>query len=78
MVGKAFVVTKYRGHQYLTAAEVAKMLRIHPITVYRQVAAQKLHPLRIGRIWRFDPGEVETLMQASDRPAPRNGRRKRP
>lgn len=50
---------------YLTAKEVAEFLRVHLITVYRLTAAKALHPVKIGRMWRFERSEVETFAKSS-------------
>lgn len=55
----------------LTAHEVAELLRVHDITVYRFIANGILHPLRIGRIWRFDRAEINQLLSSKRRPPAR-------
>lgn len=47
----------------LTVDEVASLLHVHRITVYRLLEQGKIRGLRIGRIWRFDPNEIDALMQ---------------
>ena len=45
----------------LTVTDVLTYLHIHPITVYRMIAAGKLHPIKIGRVLRFNRDEIEEL-----------------
>ncbi len=62
----------------LTLREVAKLLRVHPVSVYRLIKTAKLPVFRIGRALRFDQTEVERWMKSWKRNAPAiNGRRKR-
>jgi excisionase family DNA binding protein len=46
----------------LTVREVAEILRVHQVTVYRLIRNGTLSPLRVGRVWRFDRGQVEDLV----------------
>jgi excisionase family DNA binding protein len=49
----------------LTAHEVADLLRVHQLTVYRLIRNGKLHPLQVGHVWRFDREEIESLLAGS-------------
>jgi excisionase family DNA binding protein len=51
--------------EILTVDEVAAFLRVHRITVYRLIASGKLHPFRVGRVWRFYQRDVVELAGAS-------------
>jgi excisionase family DNA binding protein len=59
-----------RDSPWLTTREAADILRIRPITLYRLVKKGKLelHPLKVGRVWRFDQKEIDNLL------APKEGR----
>jgi len=43
----------------LTISEVAELLKVHPITVYRLIKQGKLPYFRIGRVLRFDADQLE-------------------
>jgi excisionase family DNA binding protein len=62
----------------LTIAEVAGLLQVHPITVYRLIKQRKLPAFRIGRVLRFDAGQVEDWLRATQRKvvAKNDGRRR--
>lgn len=45
----------------LTVEEVAKILRLHPKTIYRLVEKGKLACIRVGRNIRFSSNVVEQL-----------------
>ncbi len=50
---------------YLTLAEVAAYLRVHPTTVYRLIRRQGLPCFRFGtRDYRFDPDAVDAWRRA--------------
>lgn len=50
---------------YLTLADVAKLLRVSKPTVKRAVAKQGLPALRLGdRVWRFKRVDVEAWIDA--------------
>lgn len=60
-----------RESPMLTAREVAELLRIHQITGYRLIAERKLHLLKVGRVWRFDRKEIESLLSSERKPRKR-------
>ena len=61
----------------LTLTEVAELLQVHPITVYRLIKAGKLPAFRIGRVLRFDADQLENwLLLKQQKAEARNGRRK--
>src|SRR5208337_3507888 len=61
----------------LTIPEVAELLKVHPITVYRLIKHGKLPYFRIGRVLRFDAGQLEDWVRVTHRNTEaRNGRRK--
>jgi excisionase family DNA binding protein len=43
---------------YLSVPETAKILRCHPVTVRRQIAAGALPAIRVGRAWRVPIASV--------------------
>lgn len=49
--------------EILTAAEVAKYLRIHPYTVKRLVRTGKLPGFKIGGQWRFRRDEIDVRLK---------------
>ena len=52
----------------LTAEEVAKILNLHPHTVYRLTREKKLPCLRIGRTMRFHREVIETFVRSKPDP----------
>jgi excisionase family DNA binding protein len=52
----------------LTVTDVAAMLHVHRVTIYRLLEQRKLPAFKIGRIWRFDRREVEALFLRRGRP----------
>jgi excisionase family DNA binding protein len=61
----------------LTIADVAELLKVHPITVYRMIKQGKLPVFRIGRVLRFDADQLEEWIRAKQyKVEPGNGRRK--
>jgi len=61
----------------LTISEVAELLKVHPITVYRLIKQGKLPYFRIGRVLRFDADQLEDwLLVKQQKAEARNGRRK--
>jgi excisionase family DNA binding protein len=61
----------------LTISEVAELLKVHPITVYRLIKQRKLPAFRIGRVLRFDADQLEDWLRVTQRNvADKDGRRK--
>lgn len=50
--------------RYLTVAEVAERLRLHPITVRRHIKAGRIRAVRIGRAVRVPGGELQVFADA--------------
>lgn len=48
--------------QVLTLKQVADLLHVHQSTIYRLVKKGKLHPFRVGRVWRFNREEITGIM----------------
>jgi len=45
----------------MTVTEVAEFLNVHRMTVFRLMAAGRLHGFKLRRIWRFDRSEIMAL-----------------
>jgi excisionase family DNA binding protein len=63
----------------LTISEVAALLKVHPITVYRMIKQGRLPAFRIGRVLRFDADRLEDWLRVSERAAAgtSNGRKRK-
>lgn len=48
----------------LTIPQVAARLNVQRMTVYRMIKAGKIQAVRIGRLWRIRPAELEAYIQA--------------
>lgn len=48
----------------LTVAEVARILRVSNMTVYRLIKAGELPALRVGKNYRIRESELETFLSA--------------
>ena len=55
-----------------TAREVAEILRVHHMTVYRLIRNGTLSPVKVGRDWRFDCGQVADLTREAAHPEPKD------
>jgi excisionase family DNA binding protein len=60
-------VTLMAIQKVLTIAEVAALLKVHPITVYRLTKQGKLPHFRIGRVLRFDADQLEEWLRVTQR-----------
>lgn len=49
--------------RFLTVAEVAKLMRVSKMTVYRLVHAGELPAARVGRSFRVAEGDVHTYLE---------------
>lgn len=47
----------------LEADEVAQILRLHVVTVYRKARSGELRGIRIGGRWRFRPSDVSAYQR---------------
>lgn len=43
----------------IDAHEVARMLRLHPVTVREMASRGEIPAMRIGRVWRFRPSTLD-------------------
>jgi excisionase family DNA binding protein len=50
----------------LTAAELAKMLRIHPVTVRLKAASGDIPGRQVGNRWRFSRTKIMQWMSGSE------------
>jgi excisionase family DNA binding protein len=50
---------------YLTVAEVAEMLRVSNMTVYRLISAGSLPAVRVGKSYRLTEADVDRYLQQS-------------
>lgn len=51
--------------KFLTVAEVAEVMRVSKMTVYRLVHSGELPAVRVGRSFRVPEDEVNTYLQRS-------------
>ena len=51
--------------KFLTVAEVARMMRVSKMTVYRLVHAGDLPAVRVGRSFRVPEGDVDDYLRKS-------------
>ncbi|GGL43013.1 hypothetical protein GCM10012283_27010 [Phycicoccus endophyticus] len=51
--------------RFLTVAEVATIMRVSKMTVYRMVHAGELPAIRVGRSFRVPEDEVHTYLRSS-------------
>jgi len=49
--------------RFLTVQEVAELMRVSTMTVYRLIKAGDLRAARVGRSYRLREHEVETYLQ---------------
>jgi excisionase family DNA binding protein len=52
-------------HRALTAREIAEILHLHPVTVYRKAKAHIIPCRFIGTAVRFDPGVIAQWWEQS-------------
>ncbi len=57
--------------EFLTVAQLAALLQLTPMTIYRMVRRGELACHSIGRIKRFRQGDVEAFLRSSRTPAAR-------
>jgi excisionase family DNA binding protein len=48
--------------RFLTVAEVAEMMRVSTMTVYRLIKSGDLHAVRIGKSYRLTEDEVDRFL----------------
>ena len=47
----------------LTVNEVAKRLKLHPVTITRYIREGKLSALKFGRVWRIKEEELDHILK---------------
>jgi excisionase family DNA binding protein len=55
--------------EFYTVGQLADLLQLTPMTIYRMVRRGELACHEIGRIKRFRRGDVETFLENSRQPA---------
>ena len=53
---------QYANSQFLTVGEVARVLRVSNMTVYRLIRAGELRAARVGRGYRIRESEVDAYL----------------
>ncbi len=53
----------------LDAAEVGRMLRVHPRTVVRLAKDKKIPGFRVGNLWRFRRAAIEEYIRRQEQEA---------
>lgn len=48
--------------EFLTTAEVAEWLNIHPTTIYKLMENKEIHAYKIGRVNRFKKADIEEYL----------------
>ncbi|WP_425248683.1 helix-turn-helix domain-containing protein [Auritidibacter ignavus] len=58
-------------NRYYTVQDVARLLGVSEVTVYRHIRAQRWPAYRFGRLWRFSPEQIQQIKRESmSRPSP--------
>jgi excisionase family DNA binding protein len=52
------------NERYITVAEAAKILNIHPRTVTKYLITGQLRGAKMGRIWRLDEKDIRAFFEA--------------
>ena len=55
-------MNRKRIRNFYTVKELAALLAVKPITIYRMVERGQLPAIRIGKSLRFDPADIETFL----------------
>lgn len=58
------MVQSHTGARFLTAAEVASLLRVSTMTVYRLIRAGELPAVRVGKSYRVREDDVDRYLAA--------------
>ena len=58
-------VNEQQTNDVLTADDLAKILRIHPVTVRLKAAAGQIPGRQIGNRWRFSRTRIDEWLQAA-------------
>lgn len=57
-------MTNMTDDQYYSIEEVAKMLKVAYLTVYRWIKAKKLNALKAGKQYRIKKEDLDTFLKA--------------
>ena len=55
-------MNRKRIRNFYTVKELAALLVVQPITIYRMVDRGQFPAIRIGKSLRFDPADIETFL----------------
>ena len=55
-------MNRKRIRNFYTVKELAALLVVKPITIYRMVDRGQLPAIRIGKSLRFDPADIEAFL----------------
>jgi excisionase family DNA binding protein len=55
------------GQRWLKVAEVAQLLRVSKMTVYRLITSGELRSARVGRSYRLAEADVNAYLKRGDR-----------
>ncbi|MGH9274975.1 MAG: helix-turn-helix domain-containing protein [Acidimicrobiales bacterium] len=58
------MATSSARSRFLTPAEVAELLRVSSMTVYRLIKSGELRAARIGKSYRISEDDIDTYLQA--------------
>lgn len=58
------LTVRYTKAQFLTVAEVARLLRVSNMTVYRLISGGELPAVRVGRSYRLREEDVDRYLSA--------------
>jgi excisionase family DNA binding protein len=50
----------------MTVPEVAQLLHVHPVTIYRLLRAKKIPAFKIGGEWRFNRESITAWQQQQE------------
>lgn len=65
---------KDENPELMMVEDVAKYLRVKPSTIYEWASNGKLPAVKVGRLWRFHRGQIETWVQKGGH-QPKKGRK---
>lgn len=57
--------------KYLTVAEVADLLRVHPETIRTYLKSGKIKGLKLEREWRISDGALSTFLKKGEQVSPK-------
>lgn len=51
-------------YEWLTVEEVAEMLRLNTVTIYRWLRNNKLRGIKLGKEWRIKESDLEAFLES--------------